>query len=73
MGPATEKLLQAALALPDQERFELVEALLASHAPPEQLPFGPVWLKEVQQRSAEVDKGSVKLESWAVVRDRVRK
>ena len=57
MGPATEQLLQAALALPDQERFELVEALLASHAPPEELPFDPVWLKEVQQRSAEVNTG----------------
>ncbi|RLT16083.1 MAG: hypothetical protein DWI24_00335 [Planctomycetota bacterium] len=72
MGPATEQLLQAALALPEQERFELVEALLASHAPPEELPFDPVWLKEVQRRSAEVDAGAVKLESWAVVRDRVR-
>ncbi len=73
MGPATEQLLQAVLALPNQERFELVVALLASHAPPEELPFDPVCLKEVQQRSAEVDTEAVKLESWAVVRDRIRK
>ena len=50
MGPATIQSLQAALALPEQERFELVEALLASHAPPKELPFDLVWLEEVRRR-----------------------
>lgn len=73
MGPAAEQLLQAALALPEEERLELVEALLASHAPPDDLPFDPAWLGEVRRRSAEVEAGTVPFESWQVVRDRVRR
>jgi putative addiction module component (TIGR02574 family) len=73
MGPATEQVLQAALALPEEERLELVEALLDSHAPPDELPFDPAWLSEVQRRSAEVEAGTVHLTPWPVVRERVRK
>ncbi len=72
MGPTTEQLLQAALALPEEERLELVEALLASHSPPNELPFDPAWLDEVQRRSAEVEAGAAHLDSWPVVRERVR-
>jgi len=73
MGPATEQVLQAALALPEEERLELVEALLTSHAPPEEPPFDPAWLDEVRRRSAEVEAGAVNLDSWSVVRERVRR
>lgn len=73
MEPATEQVFQAALALPEEERFELVEALLASQAPPEELPFDPAWLEEVRRRSAEVQAGTIQMESWPVVRERVRR
>ncbi|OJW15623.1 MAG: hypothetical protein BGO49_15340 [Planctomycetales bacterium 71-10] len=73
MGPATEQLLQAALALPEEERLELVEALLDSHASSDELPFDPAWLEEVRRRSAEVEAGGVHLDSWQVVRERVRR
>lgn len=73
MGPAAEQVFQAALALPDEERLKLVEALLASHAPSDDLPFDPAWLDEVRQRSAEVESGTVPLDSWRAVRERVRR
>lgn len=72
MEPATEQVLQAALALSEAERLELVEALLASHTPPEELPFDSAWLAEVQRRSAEIEAGAVQPDSWPVVRERVR-
>ena len=72
MGPAAEQLIQAALALPKEGRQELVEALLDSLAPSDQPPFDKAWLDEVRGRSAEVKTGGVHLDSWQVVRDRVR-
>ena len=49
MGPAAEQLLQAALALPEDERLELTEALLASQGESSELPFDPAWLAEIQR------------------------
>ncbi|MFI5458289.1 MAG: addiction module protein [Isosphaerales bacterium] len=72
MSPATEQLLQAALALPEGERLELAEALLASHDESTELPFDPAWLSEIQRRSAEIEAGAVELTPWPVVRERVR-
>jgi putative addiction module component (TIGR02574 family) len=72
MGPAAEQLLQAALALPEEERLELVEALLASQGHSNDLPFDPAWLSEIQRRSAEVEAGAIQLTPWPVVRERVR-
>lgn len=72
MEPATEGVLQAALALPEEKRVELVEALLVSLAPPDGLPFDPAWLDVARRRSDEVDAGLVHLDSWSVVRERVR-
>lgn len=73
MSPATEQILQAALALPDEERLELTEALLASEEPADALPFDPAWLDEIRRRSAEVESGEVVMASWSVVRERVRR
>ncbi len=72
MNPATEQLLQAALALPEEERCELVEALLVLQDQPGKLPFDPAWLSEIRRRSAEVEAGSAQLTPWPVVRERVR-
>ncbi|MFO0952176.1 MAG: addiction module protein [Isosphaeraceae bacterium] len=73
MGSATEQVLRADLALPKEERLDLVEALLASHAPPADLPFDSAGLAEVQRRSAEVETGTVLLDTWSVVHERVRR
>ena len=72
MSPVTEQLLQAALALPEDERLELAEALLASQGSSSELPFDPAWLGEIQRRSAEIEAGTVQPTPWPVVRERVR-
>ncbi len=73
MNPSTEQIFQAALALPEEERLELAEALIASQARSGELPFDPAWLSEIQRRSAEIDAGAVELTPWPVVRERVRR
>jgi putative addiction module component (TIGR02574 family) len=59
--------------LPEGERLEFVEALLARQAAQKELPFDQAWLGELQRRSAEIDAGTVQPEPWSVVRDRVRR
>jgi putative addiction module component (TIGR02574 family) len=68
-----EQLLQAALALPEDERLEMVEAPLSSLGSTDKLLFDREWLAEVQRRSAEIDAGSVELTPWTVVRGRVQR
>jgi putative addiction module component (TIGR02574 family) len=71
--PTTEQLFQSALALPEEERLELVEALLAECDRALTRPFDDAWLAEVQRRSAEIDAGTATLTPWPEVKQRVRK
>jgi hypothetical protein len=73
MSPVAEQLFQAALALPEEDRWELLDALLAAQDQADRLPFDPAWLGEIRRRSAEVDAGAVPLTPWSVVRERVRR
>jgi hypothetical protein len=73
MSPATEQLLQAALTLPEDERLDLVDALLASQGQSSELPFDPAVLDAINQRSAEIESGSVQATPWRIVRERVRR
>jgi putative addiction module component (TIGR02574 family) len=73
MDAATERVYQAALALPDHERMELVEALLASENWSSEPPFDLALLQEVRRRSAEIDSGTVQTSHWSAVRERVRR
>ena len=73
MSPVTEQRFQEALALPEDERFELIDALLASQGPSERLAFDPEWRDEIQRRSAELDAGRAQCAPWPIVRDRVRR
>lgn len=71
MLPTTEQLLQSALALPSEERFQLVEALIAvDQAPP---PFDESWRAVIQRRSAEIEAGTVAEVPWSEVRQRLRR
>ena len=72
MSPATQQLLQVALTLPEDERLDLVDALLASQGHASETPFDPELLLEIRRRSAEIDAGTVKPTPWPVVRERVR-
>ena len=71
MQPKTEQLLQSALALPSEERFQLIEALIAA----EQIspPFDESWREVIQRRSAELDAGAVAEVPWNEVRQRLRR
>lgn len=67
MSQTVADLLNAALALPEEERAELTELLAASlTSPPSSL--HPEWFGEVRRRAAEVDSGQVKPVPWDEVR-----
>ncbi len=72
MSPTSEQLLTSALALPEAERLELAEALLAASEPPPPELAGAAWEAEMRRRSAEIDAGSVPLTPWPEVKQRVR-
>jgi putative addiction module component (TIGR02574 family) len=73
MSPAAQQLLQAALTLPEEERLDLADALLASQDHASELPFHPDLLVEINRRSDEIDSGTVQTTPWTVVRERVRR
>jgi len=72
MSPATEQVLQAALTLAEEERLDLVDALLASQGQSSEVRFEPAVLNEINRRSAEINAGTVQATPWTIVRERVR-
>jgi putative addiction module component (TIGR02574 family) len=73
MSQAVEQLLQAALALPDEEQLQFVAALLAAVEERGLRPFDDAWLMEIQRRSAEFDTGAVKPIPWSEVKEQARR
>ena len=71
MLQTTEQLLRTALALPSEERFQLIEALIA--ADQIQPPFDESWRAEIHRRSEELDSGAVPGIPWSEVRQRLRR
>ncbi len=72
MDITTEQLFQTALSLPDGDRVELVEALIASFRPDDQPPFDDAWRAVIQRRSAELRSGKVTPIAWAEVKRTAR-
>jgi putative addiction module component (TIGR02574 family) len=72
MSSTTEEVLTAALALPDGDRLELVEALIASLQPSDRPPFDDSWREVICRRSAELRSGAVTPISWAEVKQQAR-
>ena len=72
MSLTTERILTSALALPEPERLELAEALLAASEPPAPEPTGDAWLAELHRRSAQIDAGEAVLTPWPGVKRPVR-
>jgi putative addiction module component (TIGR02574 family) len=64
MNSTAEQLLNAALALPDEDRLQLVEALVVSLQPHDRPPFDESWRETVQRRSAELQSGKVTPVPW---------
>jgi putative addiction module component (TIGR02574 family) len=73
MSESVDRLLHAALDLPDEEQLQLVAALIAAVDERGLRPFDDAWMKEIQRRSAEYDAGSVQPISWAEVKERARR
>lgn len=72
MSLTTEQLLDAVLALPEEERLEVAEAVLASLQPANQSPLEESWREVVRGRSAELRSGQVIGIPWEEVRRRAR-
>ena len=73
MNLTTEQLLDAALTLPEDDRVQIAEALIASLQPADQPPFDESWREVIRRRSAEFDAGLVTPISWADVKERTRR
>lgn len=71
MNTTVEQVLDAALALPDGERVEIVEALIASFRTDDR-PFDESWREVIQRRSAELRSGQVTPVPWADVKNGAR-
>jgi len=67
MSPTAEQLLTAALALSEDERFQLVEALIASLQGEDEPPFDDSWREIIRRRSAELREGKVAPVPWSEV------
>ncbi|HTU17637.1 MAG TPA: addiction module protein [Gemmataceae bacterium] len=72
MNATMENLLNTALTLPEQDRVELVEALIASLQPTDRPPFDESWREVIQRRSAELRSGQVAAVPWAEVKRQAR-
>ncbi|MCK6554835.1 addiction module protein [Candidatus Binatia bacterium] len=70
MKGAAKKVLQAARELPELERVDLVEELLADLDGSDE-EVDAAWAVEIDRRTREIDEGKVKPVSWATVRRRI--
>ena len=68
MNSNMEHVLSDALALPNGDRVELVEAILASLQPEDRPPFDESWRDVIQRRSAELRSGKVTPVPWSEVK-----
>lgn len=70
MNPSSQQLVDAALALSDEERLLIIEALLDSLQPSDRPPFDDSWRRVIEQRSEELHSAHVTGVPWADVRQR---
>ncbi len=73
MAPSTTEIFQAALSLPDEERQELIKALIAAADVDEAAPIDAAWRATIQRRSVELDSGAVNAVPWQEIQGRVHK
>ena len=72
MTSAAKRILDEALALPDDERAELMEALSDSFHP-DAVEVSPEQKAEIEGRIAELERGEVEAVAWEDVEARVRR
>jgi putative addiction module component (TIGR02574 family) len=72
MVASLDQVIEAALALPESERAELVDTLISTFAPEDAAPLNDAWLAEINRRSDEFDAGGMQTLTWAEVKERAR-
>ncbi len=72
MSANSEQVLKEALALPLQERAELVEQLLATFQSPPDPHLDELWVRESEDRLAAYDRGELKAVPSDEVFDRIK-
>jgi putative addiction module component (TIGR02574 family) len=72
MNTTTDQIMDAALGLPETDRVELAEALLASLQPTDRPPFPESWRAVIARRSDELRTGRVQAIPWTEVKRRAR-
>ncbi len=60
------------MSLPEDDRLDQVEALLASLQPSDRPPFDESWREVIQRRSAELRSGAVAPVPWEDVKRQAR-
>lgn len=71
MTGAAKKILEDALALSDDERRELMEALSDSFEP-QPTDLSPEWKAEIENRIAQMERGEIEPVEWEQVEARIR-
>jgi putative addiction module component (TIGR02574 family) len=73
MSSSSEQVLKEALALPLQERVELVEQLLATFQSPPDPELDELWVRESEDRLDAYDRGDLKAVPSEEVFDRINR
>jgi putative addiction module component (TIGR02574 family) len=73
MTRAAKDILKAAVQLPEHERIQVVEQLLASLEPMSGEDVDAAWAAEIDRRSREIKARTVGLIPWEEVKSRARK
>jgi putative addiction module component (TIGR02574 family) len=72
MTSSARSVLEAALALPEDERRRVAEAILDSLAQESEPEIETAWRDEVMRRIEEVQRGEVVPVPWSEVKQRIR-
>jgi putative addiction module component (TIGR02574 family) len=72
MGAEAKRVLDEGLALPDEERRQVAEALLDSLADSSRHEIDPAWRDEVLRRVEGIRSGTVTPVPWSEVRRQIR-
>lgn len=68
MKPAAKKVLHAALDLPEKDKIQVVEELLAGIEGEPDPDAEAAWADEIARRTREIERGEVKPVPWSKVR-----
>ena len=72
MTKAAKDIVKAAIQLPESERVQVVEQLLASLEPVTDQDVDAAWAAEIERRSREIKEGIVRPILWEEVKSRAR-